>query len=116
MAHLNDREGNSELSSERKLSRLRRAFQSITLEPMILMQIGSYGIVNGVEIQTNLKLWKVCHIIFNHTEEVCEDLSAHGEIQEDVQKYVNNFDMWGNLLSNVPGLLYCIFAGALSDK
>jgi len=93
-----------------------RAYRNITLEPMILMYIGSLGIINGSEVQTNLKLWKVCHIIFNNTEEVCDDLSAHNETQDEVQKYVNNFDLVGNFLGNVPGLIYCIFAGALSDK
>jgi len=90
--------------------------KNITLEPMILMYIGSLGIINGSEVQTNLKLWKVCHLTLNYTEEVCDNLSEHNETQNEVQKYVNNFDLVGNFLGNVPGLIYCIFAGALSDK
>jgi len=89
---------------------------STYLEPVNFLLLVSYGVVYGSEVQTNLKLWKVCHLIFNHTEAVCQNLSAHNDVQNEVQKYVTQFDLWGKLLADTPSLAYCIFAGALSDK
>ncbi len=36
--------------------------------------------------------------------------------QDATQVYVTNFDLFSNLVGSIPGVVYSIFAGALSDR
>ena len=50
--------------SKKKVARLcsaaRAAARKITLEPAIMLYAISIQVKDGIEVQTNLQLWKVC--------------------------------------------------------
>ena len=89
--------------------------QKITLEPVIFLFAFGYSVFNK-QLQTNLLLWKVCHVELGHVESICDNLTAHNEIQNKVQIRVNNFEIVGEWLSQWPSILYSFFAGSLSDS
>ena len=39
-------------------------------EPVILLALVGWSVISGAEISTNLLMWKVCRIHFNHTEDI----------------------------------------------
>ena len=45
---------------------LKKYWNYVTLEPVILFGIASYGIIGGSQVSTNLMLWKVrcCRLLF----------------------------------------------------
>ncbi len=65
-----------------------------------------------------LYVTKVCNIGLGHNESVCDSLheEANDSVEDEVQKSVNHFKIYGGFISAIPGLVYSIFAGALSDK
>jgi len=56
--------------------------------------------------------------VLNHTEEICENLGddVNRDIQDDVQIRVNNFQTNSLWISSVPGIIYSLYAGPISDK
>jgi hypothetical protein len=85
---------------------------------MILLSSLSYGIMWGVPIQTNLQLWKVCHIEMGHNDTVCKDMNTYPyeTVKNEVQIFSNDFSITDKWVSTVPAFIYVIFAGALSDR
>lgn len=84
-----------------------------------------WNIISGAQISTNLLMWKICHIQLNYTEQVCGNLSAgyfklsfhyslriylkeifmifsaaNDDVQQEVQKYANNFLMTSQWISS----------------
>ena len=55
---------------------------------------------------------------FGHNASVCSslDLPANEPVQNEVQAFVNNFKMVGAFAAAAPGVIYSLFAGALSDR
>merc|ERR1719410_2705293 len=50
----------------------------------------------------------------NHT--FCHDLHNHTDIEIAVQKRVNTFEMYGEIMTQVPTVIYAVLAGSLSDR
>jgi len=74
----------------------------------------SHGVV-GV-LKTDLAISKVCQEEFGHNCTTCEDLANFPAIQVMVQKRVNMLEMYGDIMCQVPTIIYAIVAGSLSDK
>ncbi len=74
---------------------LKTFLRSLTLEPMILMFSFAWAIEYGVQLQTNLLMWKVCHVEYKINETICDNLSDgdNDDYQSRVQKRVNDFQM-----------------------
>ena len=87
---------------------------SFTIEFAVMFSKMSHGVV-GV-LRTELAIAKVCQNELGHTEHVCTDLHNHTDIEILVQKRVNMFEMQGDMMAQVPTLIYAILAGSLSDK
>ena len=67
-------------------------------------------------LRTELALAKACQNELGHSEHVCSDLHNHTDIEILVQKRVNMFEMYGDIMCQVPTVIYAILAGSLSDK
>jgi MFS family permease len=92
--------------------------KTITIEPVIfLFQLGSF-ILSGAQIPTNVLIYKICHIELNYTNDICDNLGDDSNklIQEEVQVQTNNFQMNAQWITSVPGILFSLYAGPLSDK
>ena len=72
--------------------------------------------MNGISLRTELALAKACQNELGHSEHVCSDLHNHTDIEILVQKRVNMFEMYGDIMCQVPTVIYAILAGSLSDK
>lgn len=91
--------------------------KGITLEPTVFaLQFGRF-IVEGAQVQTDLLLWKICHLELNYTEEICDHLTANENdaINNIVQEKANNFLMLVEWLTSGPALIFSFFAGSLAD-
>ena len=79
-----------------KIAKLLRDFwNQLTLEPMVLIFSFAWGLESGAKLDTNLLMWKVCHIELGFNETICQNLTAdeQDEIQTTVQRRVNDFGM-----------------------
>jgi hypothetical protein len=88
-------------------------FSSITLEPaLLLMQLGRF-ILEGAQIQTDLLLWKICHLEMNYSSEICSNLTLdeYDNINNIVQERANDFLMISEWLISGPALVFSLFAG-----
>ena len=74
----------------------------------------SHGVV-GV-LQTELALAKVCQLGLGHNQSVCSHLNNHTDIQTEVQARVNMFQVTGELMCQVPTIIYALLAGTISDR
>ena len=92
--------------------------KTITIEPVIFLFILGNFILVGSQIPTNILIYKICHIELNNTEEVCGNLGDESNklVQDEVQILTNNFQMTGQWITSVPGILFSLYAGPLSDK
>lgn len=86
---------------------------SLTIEFAVMFSKMSHGVV-GV-LSTELALAKVCQLELGHSPTVCSDLSNHTDIEIRVQQRVNMFEMKGDMMSQVPTIIYAVMAGSLSD-
>ena len=76
-------------------SSISKFWHSISIEPAIFLWSFSTYVVTGVELLTNMMLWKVCRYELGYNETICEnlDLDENEDYQIDVQQVVNNFQM-----------------------
>ena len=88
----------------------------ITIEPAIALNRFGIGVIEGGQIQSDLLLWKVCHLEFDYTEEICGNLTLdeYDLINNEVQAKANIFLMVKEWLIMVPALIWCLFAGKCS--
>ena len=67
----------------------------ISLEPVVfLLQFGRYAL-EGAQIQTDLLIWKICHLELQYNETICDNLTLdeYDSIQNEVQTRANDFLM-----------------------
>ena len=67
----------------------------ISLEPVVLLtQFGRY-ILEGAQIQTDLLMWKICHLELNYNETICGNLTLdeYDSVNTEVQTRANNLLM-----------------------
>ena len=85
----------------------------ITVEPAIALNRLGQGEIEGGQIQSDLLLWKICHLEFNYTEEICGNLTLdeYDFINDEVQAKANSFLMFKEWLIAGPALIWCLFAG-----
>jgi len=81
----------------------------ITLEPVVFFWSFPAG-MNQV-VRTSLVVEKICRNKLNYTEEICGNLSAFEDIQDDVQRSVTAYEADMQMLAFVPRILFAIFAG-----
>ena len=87
---------------------------SFTIELAVMFSKMSHGVV-GV-LQTELALAKVCQLELGHNESVCSHLNNHTDIETEVQARVNMFQVTGELMCQVPTIIYALLAGTISDR
>ena len=85
----------------------------ITVEPAIALVRFGIGAIEGGQIQSDLLLWKICHLELNYTEEICGNLTLdeYDFINDEVQAKANSFLMFREWLIAGPALIWCLFAG-----
>ena len=85
----------------------------ITVEPVIALNRFGLGEIEGGQIQSDLLLWKICHLELNYTEEICGNLTLdeYDLINNEVQAKANSFLMFREWLIAGPALIWCLFAG-----
>ncbi|TRY81172.1 hypothetical protein TCAL_13740 [Tigriopus californicus] len=90
---------------------------SITIEPMIFINVLGGVIVAGAALNTNLLIRKICVFDLHFNETVCDhlDLPENDDYENEVQLQVNNFQMIGQWIGAIPALILALFAGGLSD-
>ena len=87
---------------------------SFTIEFAVMFSKMSHGVV-GV-LSTELALAKVCQVELGHPQSVCSHLNNHSDIETAVQARVNMFEVTGDLMSQVPTVIYALLAGTISDR
>ena len=74
----------------------------LSLEPVVfLVQFGRFGL-EGVQIQTDLLIWKICHLELNYIESVCSNLTLdqYDDINNEIQTRANDFLMISEWLAS----------------
>ena len=99
-------------------SRIKAFLKKITLEPLVCIYMLAKVLTIGNQIETNLMIWKICHLQLNYTEDICKNLSADAnEANENqVQRELQSFEMIGQWIDTLPAFIYSFFIGALSDR
>jgi MFS transporter, PCFT/HCP family, solute carrier family 46 (folate transporter), member 1 len=92
--------------------------RTFTIEPVIFFFILGNYILQGSQVPTNILIFKICRYELNYTQEICDNLGEdrYADIEDQVQKKTNSFQMTAQWLSNVPGIIFAIYAGPLSDQ
>ena len=78
-----------------RLSSVINMFSFLSLEPVVfLVQFGRYAL-EGAQIQTDLLMWKICHLEKNYSESICSNmtLDEYDDINTEVQTRANNLLM-----------------------
>ena len=85
----------------------------ITVEPAIALVRFGIGAIEGGQIQSDLLLWKICHLELNYIEEICGNLTLdeYDLINDEVQAKANSFLMVKEWLIAGPALVWCLFTG-----
>ena len=88
-------------------------WRNITIEPVFLLFMLNYGVFGMVA--STLYIDKVCRVNLNFTSEICDHIHYHEDEQIQVQEYASTLKMYNSILQAVPGTLYLMVAGSLSD-
>ena len=106
------------ISTDFEFIMIRHLLSQITAEPIIILVAISWTIVDGAQIQTNLLLWKICHLQLNYSEEVCSNLTLdeNESINIEVQARANSFLMIQEYLMYSLAFVWCLFYGKLYDR
>ena len=99
------------------VNRLVSELKTFTIEPVIFFFILGNYIVLGSQVPTNILIYKICFYEMNYTQQVCDNLGdeSNKAIEELVQKRTNDFLTTSQWLNNIPGIVFAIYAGPLSD-
>ncbi|XP_068226199.1 lysosomal proton-coupled steroid conjugate and bile acid symporter SLC46A3-like [Palaemon carinicauda] len=101
----------------RKASRLAKdVFSAITIEPMLFLN--GMALTGSYAPTENLKLDRYCRVTLGYPSEVCEKMNDgnHESIQVEVQKRVNLFHFYENLISSIIPVLLLSFIATWSDQ
>ena len=92
--------------------------KSFTIEPIIVFNVLSMAVIFGAQIDTDLLIWKLCHIELGYPENTCANLSLeiNEDAENDVQRKLQSFERVQQWIGSTPSLVYAFFTGALSDK
>ncbi len=97
---------------------VKRSVTWITVEPVEFFYCVMVAVSNVV--RDNLYIDKVCLIDYEFPAEACHNMT-HGKdvpknISNTVQNSVANFEVIDGILMAIPALIFCLFAGAWSDR
>ncbi len=100
------------------LTEVKDYIKSFTIEPVVVFNILGISVIFGAQIDTDLLIWKLCHIELEYSEDVCANLSldVNEDAENDVQRKLQAFEVIQQWINSSPTLLYAFFMGALSDK
>ena len=89
-------------------------WKNITVEPVLIFYclVVALSGIPGEEMYVK----KACIVNLNHTREVCDNIYEHKEIQLETQKLVSGLQAKSGILKSVPGIVFILFAGPLSDS
>ena len=96
------------------VGKMKFVFQNMTLEPVCFifaMNFGFYAIA-----ASQLYVEKMCTVNLNQTEEICENIYAHKEIQYDNQERVTRLQRTSKTIQAIPNILFPLIAGPWCDK
>ena len=88
-------------------------WNNITVEPVVAMYclILALSGIPGEE----LYLKKACKVNLNHSMEICDNIYDHEAAQIETQKLVSGVQSHSAVLQGVPGIIFTLFAGPISD-
>ena len=100
------------------LESLLSTLKTFTIEPVIFFFILGNYILIGSQVPTNILIYKICRYELNYAEEICNNLGDESQknIEDEVQKKANSFLMTAQWLNNIPGIIFAVYAGPLSDQ
>ena len=92
----------------------RHIWKNITVEPVVIFYclVVALSGIPGEEMYVK----KACLVNLNHTQEVCDNIYEHKEVQLETQKLVSGLQAKSGILKSVPGIVFILFAGPLSDS
>lgn len=92
---------------------VRQLWKNITLEPVVILYtlILALSSIPGEE----LYLMKACKVNLNLSDAVCDDIYSHKDEQVATQQIVSGLQAHSAVLQSIPGILFILFAGPLSD-
>ena len=90
---------------------IRTLLGRITLEPLIFFVTFGMVILDGAQIQTNLLIWKICHLELSYPEHICSNLTLdeNNAENDEVQAKANSFLMISEWLRSGPTLVWSFF-------
>ena len=94
-------------------NRLIGIWKNITIEPVYLLFTLNYGIF-GI-VSQDLYIEKVCRVNLNFNSTICDNIQKYENEQIQVQEYTSTLKMYNTILQTIPGTLYLLIAGPLSD-
>ena len=100
----------------RALRSTKRYFEDISIEPILFLFSIGFGIKYGAGVVDQLLLDKVCRFELNQPKEVCDNLTAHETIEEEVQSVANTFSLYRELVKSLTGSIASMFMGAFAGR
>lgn len=89
-------------------------WKNLQVELFVFTYMFGYSI--SMTTNTNLFMERACLVNFNHSRDVCFNLTSYQHVLDEVQAESNNMSLYGTLISMLPGAVYAMFVGSWSDK
>ncbi|XP_063592173.1 proton-coupled folate transporter-like [Penaeus indicus] len=104
------------LSRRRLWAALVACVASITIEPMLFVR--NIALYSMSVIRENLKLDRFCRVTLNRTQDECERMNdgEHDDLQVEVQKLDNMFNLFESLVGSLVPILLVVFIASWSDR
>ncbi|XP_064098244.1 lysosomal proton-coupled steroid conjugate and bile acid symporter SLC46A3-like [Macrobrachium nipponense] len=95
---------------------IRNLLRVLTIEPMLFVRSISYSA--PLATIESFKLQRFCRVNLNYSADLCEkmDDGHHTDLQVEVQKLVNVFNFYDNLLGSIIPVVMILFIASWSDQ
>ncbi|GAV04643.1 hypothetical protein RvY_14901 [Ramazzottius varieornatus] len=90
-------------------------YTSFRLAPLTIFISLAFGIIGP--IHTELLKMRICEVKLNISEDICEHISdiQYKELANSVVRETAQFQLYSNLISSLPPIIFSLFVGSWSD-
>ena len=83
------------------------------MKPLLVIYMMSWAVTDSVN--TQLWLYKTCTVNLNYSVDICKNLTAHDDVNNEVQKKVNTYLLYSRYME-IPQSIVSMYLGPLSDR
>ncbi|KAJ2954279.1 hypothetical protein O0L34_g2530 [Tuta absoluta] len=89
-------------------------YNHITVEPSMFLYMMAFMTTSVIE--TTFYIFRACTVNHGYSEQICYNISAHKDINAEVQVTISTFQQWFGVSSQLVPCVLAFFLGAYSDR